>query len=211
MDAPPPPPPLPPPLQIETFLEEPTSQKGAVMESSTSPSQFHTDSSMSITTDGGSATKAITLRKTKKKQKNLNPHAKHTSSSPSSSDFSCSTASSSQSLPRRRGIRLFGSRRNRKVIPEPGRSKQGDIGALALPLGMSIAAVVAQVWVVCSFWMCICVWFCDEDLIFSGKVFFFGNGKTKLLGLFEYLLSLLIYFCIVEKFLNFCGTLGFFC
>ncbi|OIT26858.1 PREDICTED: protein CPR-5 isoform X2 [Nicotiana attenuata] len=82
----------------------------------------------------------------KKKKKNIlcvnDPFDPQSSSAASYASSSCSTTSFAQ-----RGIRVSASRRNpRVVIGSVGRQKSDEnVEALALPLGMSIAAVLAQV------------------------------------------------------------------
>ncbi|CAN4125567.1 unnamed protein product [Withania somnifera] len=85
-------------------------------------------------------------KKTKKKEKNkacfsaTDPFDPHSSYSPSSCSATSSFPQSTQ-----RGIRVSTSRRNPRVIIGSGRHKSDNVEALALPLGMSIAAVLAQV------------------------------------------------------------------
>ncbi|KAH0679717.1 hypothetical protein KY284_020802 [Solanum tuberosum] len=85
-------------------------------------------------------------KKTKKKKKNkacvTDPFDPH-SSAASYSSSSCSATSFPPS--NQRGIRVSTGRRNPRVIISSGRQKSDNVEALALPLGMSIAAVLAQV------------------------------------------------------------------
>ncbi|XP_027179727.1 protein CPR-5 [Coffea eugenioides] len=134
MDAPPS-----PPLQV------PPSSHNDAVDSSNPMAQISTASSMSEAINGSEPTNRNTEGKKKKKQ---NHHSEASSESPSSWASSSgfrSTASLSHSSAQKRGIRLFGRRPNPKIFSGPGRAKPGDDGALALPLGMSIAAIVAQV------------------------------------------------------------------
>lgn len=88
----------------------------------------------------------VMKKKTKKKKKNkacvTDPFDPH-SSAASYSSSSCSATSVPPST--QRGIRVSTGRRNPRVIISSGRQKSDNVEALALPLGMSIAAVLAQV------------------------------------------------------------------
>ncbi|XP_009593331.1 protein CPR-5 [Nicotiana tomentosiformis] len=82
-------------------------------------------------------------KKKKKKNKSCDNDLfdPQSSSAASYAPSSCSTTSFSQ-----RGIRISASRRNPRVVIGAGRQKSDEnVEALALPLGMSIAAVLAQV------------------------------------------------------------------
>nr|XP_016435624.1 PREDICTED: protein CPR-5-like [Nicotiana tabacum] len=82
-------------------------------------------------------------KKKKKKNKSCDNDLfdPQSSSAASYAPSSCSTTSFSQ-----RGIRVSASRRNPRVVIGAGRQKSDEnVEALALPLGMSIAAVLAQV------------------------------------------------------------------
>lgn len=84
--------------------------------------------------------------KTKKKKKNkacVNDPFDPSSSVASHSSSSCSATSFPHSI--QRGIRVSTSRRKPRVIIGSCRQKSENVEALALPLGMSIAAVLAQV------------------------------------------------------------------
>lgn len=129
----------PPPLKI------PSNSHNDAVDSSNPTAQIPTASSMYAAINGLEPTNRITERKKKKKQKRHSEASSASSSSWASSTGFRPTASFSHSSAQKRGIRLFGRRRNPKIISGPGRAKPGDVGALALPLGMSIAAVVAQV------------------------------------------------------------------
>ncbi|MCD7462015.1 hypothetical protein HAX54_047582 [Datura stramonium] len=89
---------------------------------------------------------SVMKKKTKKKKKNkacaTDPFDPH-SSAASYSSSSCSATSFPHST--QRGIRVSTGRRNPRVFIGSGRQKSDNIEALALPLGMSIAAVLAQV------------------------------------------------------------------
>ncbi|XP_057492873.1 protein CPR-5 isoform X2 [Actinidia eriantha] len=61
------------------------------------------------------------------------------------SDEASSSTPSACSLQRGRGIRIASKHRNPRTAIGSARQKEADVEALALPLGMSIAAVVAQV------------------------------------------------------------------
>lgn len=96
---------------------------------------------MSPAVDGSTITKAG-KKKRKIKAKALgDPH----SEASSSSSCSLSSSSLSTSSPQKRGLRLHTRRRHPIVFSRPFRDQPGRIEALALPLGMSIAAVVSQV------------------------------------------------------------------
>ncbi|CAI9109268.1 OLC1v1009060C2 [Oldenlandia corymbosa var. corymbosa] len=126
------------PLQIQHLPEESTAVPETDKTAAQPPSA---PSPISLTTvEGTNAAKPIIMKKTNKKTISLKPRPK-----PSSSDSSSSAASFSQYVSRRRGIRLFRASRSLKALSGPGRPKLANVGALALPLGMSIAAVVAQV------------------------------------------------------------------
>ncbi|PHT31961.1 hypothetical protein CQW23_28298 [Capsicum baccatum] len=85
----------------------------------------------------------LNKKKKKAKIKNKNKEGKD-SFDPSYS--SASSSSCSSFLPStQRGIRFSNVRRNPRVIIGPCRQKSDNVEALALPLGMSIAAVLAQV------------------------------------------------------------------
>ncbi|KAL3524712.1 hypothetical protein ACH5RR_013084 [Cinchona calisaya] len=130
-----------PPLPHSSLQVSATNQNDTVF-SSDLTAQIPTGSSMTVTFNGSKLTNQITKRR-QKKNRNHNSQASSAPSSSSSTGF-CSMASFSHSSTRK-GIRLFGSRRNPKFLSGPGPDKLRDTGALALPLGMSIAAVVAQV------------------------------------------------------------------
>ncbi|XP_059624367.1 protein CPR-5 [Cornus florida] len=85
------------------------------------------------------AGKPTVMKKKKKKQK---PHIVDGSDlPPSSSSSSCCCSSHST----QRGFRISSTRRNPRVLIGSVRQRESDVEAIALPLGMSIAAVVAQV------------------------------------------------------------------
>lgn len=92
--------------------------------------------------NSGGVMKNKTKKKKKKNKACVNdPFDPHASSAASYSSSSCSTTWFSQ-----RGIRVSASRRNPRVVIGAGRQKSDEnVEALALPLGMSIAAVLAQV------------------------------------------------------------------
>ncbi|KAK3017014.1 hypothetical protein RJ639_006875 [Escallonia herrerae] len=72
----------------------------------------------------------------KKKKKKIKPQ---------NDDAAPSSSSSSSSHSRQRGVRALGTRRYPRVLIGSVRHKESDVDALALPLGMSIAAVISQV------------------------------------------------------------------
>ncbi|PHU00551.1 hypothetical protein BC332_30338 [Capsicum chinense] len=85
----------------------------------------------------------LNKKKKKAKIKNKNKEGKDSFDPPYSS---ASSSSCSSFLPStQRGIRFSNVRRNPRVIIGPCRQKSDNVEALALPLGMSIAAVLAQV------------------------------------------------------------------
>lgn len=113
--------------------------------------------------------------KTKKKKKNkacVNDPFDPSSSVASHSSSSCSATSFPHSI--QRGIRVSTSRRKPRVIIGSCRQKSENVEALALPLGMSIAAVLAQVLV---FFLKLLM----ELLVISIYFYFYvpPNGKTK--------------------------------
>lgn len=57
---------------------------------------------------------------------------------------SCSSASWSQSSSHK-GVRVSSKRRNPKIFVQSARRRETDLDVIALPLGMSIAAIVSQV------------------------------------------------------------------
>ncbi|XP_057972418.1 protein CPR-5-like [Malania oleifera] len=77
--------------------------------------------------------------KRKKKVKQINGSASSTVPSPSSSSSTCSPSLSQG------GVRVACKRRNPRVFVGSVRRGERDAQAIALPLGMSIAAVIAQV------------------------------------------------------------------
>lgn len=85
-------------------------------------------------------------KKTNKKKKNKECVSATDPFDPHSS-YSSSSCSATSSFPHstQKGIRVSTVRRNPRVIIGCGRHKSGNVEALALPLGMSIAAVLAQV------------------------------------------------------------------
>ncbi|KAK3019429.1 hypothetical protein RJ639_004147 [Escallonia herrerae] len=96
-----------------------------------SAAEIPPDSNSSIT--GGEAI-IICRKKKKKKIKPQNDDAAPSSSSSSSSSHSI-----------QRGVRALGTRRIPRVLIGSVRHKESDVDALALPLGMSMAAVISQV------------------------------------------------------------------
>uniref|UniRef100_A0A5B7C7D2 Protein CPR-5-like n=1 Tax=Davidia involucrata TaxID=16924 RepID=A0A5B7C7D2_DAVIN len=82
--------------------------------------------------------KAVIIKKKKKKRPPTD--VSDPPPTPPSSSSSCCT-----SLPVQRGLRVSNSRRNPRILICSVRQKESDVEALALPLGMSIAAVLAQV------------------------------------------------------------------
>lgn len=102
-------------------------------------------------TEPNSATDVTVIKKkmkNKKKRKDVQkPHSDVSSYVPQQSLSSFSSSTSSSLHPRSKGIRLSSNRRNPRVFGGPVSQKhQGsEADALALPLGMSIAAFVAQV------------------------------------------------------------------
>ncbi|CAL5344815.1 unnamed protein product [Camellia sinensis] len=93
-------------------------------------------SSSKPTANGGKSI-AIKTRKNQKKKKKLFMDGSEATSSSTSSV--CSTSHSIQ-----RGVRITTKQRNPRVLIASARQKECDVEALALPLGMLIAAVVAQ-------------------------------------------------------------------
>ncbi|XP_055833245.1 protein CPR-5 isoform X2 [Solanum dulcamara] len=93
-----------------------------------------------------SSNSGVMKKKLKKKKKNkecaTDPFDPQSSAACYSSS-SCSATSFPQST--QRGIRVSTGRRNPRVIIGSGRQKSDNVEALALPLGMSIAAVLAQI------------------------------------------------------------------
>ncbi|CAH9139421.1 unnamed protein product [Cuscuta epithymum] len=102
----------------------------------------------SVSMDFGEATATSTKKKSTKKKKN-----KRISETPKLSGSHSPTASSSSACicatvvagSKKRGFRVLNSRRYRRRIFGSPQHKADDVDALALPLGMSIAAVFAQV------------------------------------------------------------------
>ncbi|KAM7513675.1 hypothetical protein LguiA_003812 [Lonicera macranthoides] len=80
----------------------------------------------------------IIINNKRKKKKPLIDPPRPSSPSPSS----CSSTSSHSV---QRGVKLWGKCRNPRVLIGSARHTESDVEAIALPLGMSIAAVVAQV------------------------------------------------------------------
>ncbi|KAM3200505.1 protein CPR-5 isoform X2 [Capsicum annuum] len=85
----------------------------------------------------------LNKKKKKAKIKNKNKEGKDSFDPPYS--FASSSSCSSFLPSTQRGIRFSNVRRNPRVIIGPCRQKSDNVEALALPLGMSIAAVLAQV------------------------------------------------------------------
>ncbi|KAA8546897.1 hypothetical protein F0562_003326 [Nyssa sinensis] len=80
--------------------------------------------------------KAVIIKKKKKRR----PPTDFSDPPSSSSSSSCCTSFSIH-----RGLRVSNIRRNPRILISSAKQKESDVEALALPLGMSIAAVVAQV------------------------------------------------------------------
>lgn len=91
------------------------------------------------------ATATSTKRKNiKKKRRPVTPELPDPHSPTASSSSACFSATSFTGS-KQRGFRVFNGRRNPRTHTGPARHRDGDADALALPLGMSIAAVFAQV------------------------------------------------------------------
>ncbi|KAI7979765.1 Protein CPR-5 [Camellia lanceoleosa] len=134
MDAPPP---SPKPLHSPTVAstDAPPTAASAVAVDSNSTAEILPPSKPTV--NGGKSITIKTKKNQKKKKKLYMDGSEATSSSTSSV---CSTSHSIQ-----RGVRVATKQRNPRVLIASARQKECDVEALALPLGMSIAAVVAQV------------------------------------------------------------------
>ncbi|CAI9271901.1 unnamed protein product [Lactuca saligna] len=146
MESPPSPPlPLPLPLPLPPPIE-------ADVASTANPNSGASNLTVEKHTEPNSATHATVIKKkmkNKKKRKDVpKSHSDVSSDPPQQSLNSISSSSTSSSFhPRSKGIRLSSNRRNPRVHRSPvsQRHEGTEADALALPLGMSIAAFVAQV------------------------------------------------------------------
>ncbi|CAH1436826.1 unnamed protein product [Lactuca virosa] len=141
----PPSPPLPLPLPLPPPIE-------AGVASTANPNSGASNLTVERHTEPNSATHATVIKKkmkNKKKRKDVpKSHSDASSDPPQQSLNSISSSSTSSSFhPRSKGIRLSSNRRNPRVLSSPvsQRHEGTEADALALPLGMSIAAFVAQV------------------------------------------------------------------
>ncbi|KAL7614860.1 hypothetical protein Lser_V15G06746 [Lactuca serriola] len=141
----PPSPPLPLPLPLPPPIE-------ADVDSTANPNSGASNLTVEKHTEPNSATHATVIKKkmkNKKKRKDVpKSHTEVSSDPPQQSLNSISSSSTSSSFhPRSKGIRLSSNRRNPRVLSSPvsQRHEGTEADALALPLGMSIAAFVAQV------------------------------------------------------------------
>ncbi|CAK9176749.1 unnamed protein product [Ilex paraguariensis] len=120
------------------------------LQSTTSIEPTQTTSPMAATDDSNGTAEippkskptTVLIDKKKKKKKKPITDISDPAQVSSSSTSSCCTSSYSHSVPR--SIRVSNSRRNPRVLIGSARQNENDVEALALPLGMSIAAVVDQ-------------------------------------------------------------------